>query len=82
MPALTRDEILPTVTEIVAKVFGLPTQELSPELDLRQIEGVDSVKVLRAVATIEQRYDIELEDEDVFKLKSIDDLATVIEKTL
>jgi acyl carrier protein len=82
MPALTREEILPTVTEIVAKVFGLPIEELSPELDLRQIEGVDSVKVLRAVATIEQRYDIELEDEDVFTLKSIDDLTTVIEKTL
>jgi acyl carrier protein len=82
MSNLTRDEIQTTVTEIVAKVFALPVADLAADKDLRQIEGVDSVKVLRAVATIEQRFDIELEDEDVFGIKSINDLTSVIEKSL
>ena len=46
------------------------------------VEGADSVKVLRSVAKIEQRYDIELEDDDVFGLKRIDDVVNVIEKEL
>jgi acyl carrier protein len=79
---VTREQIMQTVTEIVAKEFGQPAEALAPDLDLTTIEGADSVRVLRSVAKIEQRYDIELEDEDVFALKCIDDVVTVIEKEL
>jgi acyl carrier protein len=82
MSSFTRDDIVATVTAIVAKEFGQPVSALTPDLDLSTIEGADSVKVLRAVAKIEREYDIEFEDEDVFKLKRIDDVANVIEKTL
>jgi acyl carrier protein len=81
MPS-TRDQIVATVTEIVAGEFGQPAGALTPDLDLTTIEGADSVKVLRSVAKIEQRYDIELEDDDVFGLKRIDDVVNVIEKEL
>jgi len=82
MTTYSRDEILTTVTQIVAAQFGTSPAQLTPDVDLRQIEGADSVKVLRSVAKIEQRYDIELEDEDVFSAKRLDDVVNVIEKTL
>ncbi|WP_018348733.1 acyl carrier protein [Longispora albida] len=71
---------LETLTEITAEAFGVPAAELSPDRDLRGIDGVDSVKVLRAIARIEQRYDVELEDSDVFAVKTLGDLVTLIEK--
>lgn len=78
----SREQIVQTVTEIVAKEFGQPVGVLTPDLDLTTIDGADSVRVLRSVAKIEQQYDIEFEDEDVFALKRIDDVVNVIEKEL
>ncbi|MBA0052703.1 acyl carrier protein [Streptomyces sp. AJS327] len=77
-----REQILTTVTEIVAGEIGQSADSLTPETDLRSLEGADSVKVLRMVAKIEQRYDIELEDEDVFGLSTITEVVTVVEKAL
>jgi len=82
MSTHTRDEIVATVTRILAGELGRPADELSPDRDLSQVEGADSVKVLRSVAKIEREYDIELEDEDVFRLRTVDDVVNVIEKTL
>ena len=81
MPALTREAIVSVVTEIVARAFDLPIARLTPDLDLRGVEGVDSVKVLRAIAMIEQHFGVELEDEHVFKTTTIGELAAVIEQT-
>ncbi|MCP3757262.1 acyl carrier protein [Streptomyces sp. TBY4] len=75
-----RTDILSAVTDIVATVLAVPSGGLSPDLDLRGIDGVDSVKVLRVVATAEQHFDVELEDDTVFALATIAGLATAIEK--
>ncbi len=64
-------DIAATVTAIAAAELGVPAAGLRPDADLRAIEGMDSVKVLRMVARIEQAYDIELDDEVVFGLSTI-----------
>ncbi|RLK58143.1 MULTISPECIES: acyl carrier protein [Actinokineospora] len=76
------DDVITTVTGIVAGEFGLPAAGISPDVDLSSLEGADSVKVLRAVAKIERTYDIELEDDQVFGLKSVRDAATLVVATL
>ncbi|MBF6229522.1 acyl carrier protein [Nocardia abscessus] len=78
----TADDILRTVTGIATAETGIPEAELRPELDLRGMAGVDSVRVLRMVAKIERTYDIELEDQDVFGLSSLNDVVTVVGKAL
>ncbi|MER7623086.1 acyl carrier protein [Streptomyces sp. NPDC126503] len=74
----TKDEIIRTVTDLVAAEFGRPAAELTPDRDLTSVEGADSVKVLRSVARIERTYDIELEDDQVFGFKTIDDVADAV----
>ncbi|MGK8504664.1 acyl carrier protein [Nocardia asiatica] len=78
----TADDILRTVTDIAAAETGIPAADLRPDLDLRGMAGVDSVRVLRMVAKIERAYDIELEDQDVFGLSSLHDVVTVVSKAL
>ena len=73
-----RQEIVEQVRQIAAEETGIPVEELSPELDLRKVEGVDSVKVLRVVARIERDYDIELSDEQVFSFASVADVADAV----
>jgi acyl carrier protein len=72
------DDIISTVTELIAAEFGRPAAELTPDLDLSSVEGADSVKVLRAVARIERTFDVELEDDQVFGFKTIDDVAGAV----
>jgi len=76
------DEIVATVTAIAAAELGLPAASLLPDADLRAIEGMDSVKVLRMIAKIEQAYDIELDDEVVFGLSSVAGTAGAVRAAL
>ena len=78
----SRQEIVEQVTAIAAKETGIPVDQLTPELDLRKAEGVDSVKVLRVVARIERDYDVELSDEQVFAFASVSDVADAVVEAL
>ena len=78
----TTDRITETVRAIVAEVLDTPAAELSPATDLREVEGADSIKVLRLIARIEREYDVELEDSDVFGVGTIAEVAEVVRKAL
>lgn len=82
MTTHTYDDILRTLTEIAAGETGLPAAELGPDVDLRGTAGIDSVRVLRMIAKIEHAYDVELEDEDVFAMTTIGDVAKMVDKAL
>jgi acyl carrier protein len=75
-------QILTTVTRIVAAELGVPAETLGQDTDLRAIEGADSVKVLRMISKIEHEYDVELEDEEVFGVSCVRDVADVVGRTL
>jgi len=78
----TADDILRTVTDIAAAETGIAPADLLPDVDLRGMAGVDSVRVLRMVAKIERTYDIELEDQDVFGLSTLSDVVKVVDRAL
>ncbi|WP_194894293.1 acyl carrier protein [Catenulispora pinisilvae] len=71
----TGESIAETVSGLIRQAVG----DVADDTDLRMIEGVDSVKVLRVIAAVERTYDIELEDEEVFALKTIDDVVRSVQ---
>jgi acyl carrier protein len=77
----TEDVVRP-ITEIVAAELGVAVDALAPDTDLRGIEGADSVRLLRVVAKVEQVWDVELDDADVFGVASIADLSKVVLEAL
>ncbi len=79
---IARAEITGSVVEIVAEVLGVAAADLRTDTDLRTVEGADSIKVLRIIAKIEQRYDIELEDEDVFGVSTVEQVSAVVSTAL
>ncbi len=76
------DDILTTVTGIAAAEIGVEPSELAADADLRGMAGVDSVRVLRMIAKIEKTYDVELEDEDVFGMSTLNDVVRVVSRAL
>jgi acyl carrier protein len=71
----TTTDITTTVTEIVTDALGV---DVAPDTDLRAVEGADSVKLLRILARIEERYDIELEDADVFGVSTVEGIVAAV----
>ncbi|MBP2371815.1 acyl carrier protein [Pseudonocardia parietis] len=78
----TIDQITQAVRRIVAEVLAVPAPQLGTDTDLREVEGADSIKVLRLIARIEREYDVQLEDEDVFGVSTIAEIAGVLQKAL
>ncbi|GAA3790480.1 acyl carrier protein [Amycolatopsis tucumanensis] len=76
--ASTESDITGTVTGIVAETLGRDAADLTPGTDLRSVEGADSIKVLRIVAKLEQTYDIELEDDEIFGLRTIGEVVALV----
>lgn len=71
-----------TITEIMAAELGRPPESLRTDTDLRAVEGADSIKVLRVIARIEQTYGIELEDDEIFGLSTIDEVVAVVDQAI
>ena len=69
-----------TITSLVSEELKIPIEQISPATNLRELPGVESIKVLRIIAKLERVYDVELEDELVFQVKSIQELADAIQK--
>ncbi|CAO5248657.1 acyl carrier protein [Frankia sp. AgKG'84/4] len=78
----SHDDIVRTVTEIVHREIGIPVDRLAPDLDLRGAEGADSVKVLVMISRVERTYGIEIDDEDVFTLATINDVVRAVQAGL
>ena len=79
---ITANEITATVTDIAAAELGVSPASLAPHTDLRAIEGIDSVKVLRMIARIEREYAVELSDEDVFSLTTVEGTVSAVRAAL
>jgi acyl carrier protein len=74
----SRDEILPEVLKIVADVAELPVEALSPEKTLAELD-IDSLRGLRIVAAVEQRFGIVIGEEDIEKMRSMKDILALVE---
>jgi acyl carrier protein len=72
------DELEDTIRAAVCTELKLPSPRVSSTTNLRELPGMDSVKVLRIIARIERAHDIELDDEVVFGVSTIGEIADAI----
>jgi acyl carrier protein len=63
---------------LLATFFPDQNAELANDTDLVDTGVLDSVSVLQLVDFMEEGYDLMIEPEDLFRLTSVDNIATVI----
>lgn len=76
----TEGDIESTIKEIAQSVLKLPDETIGSTTDLRDLPGVESIKLLRVVANVEKKFGIRIEDPVVFRVSSIADLAREVSK--
>ena len=70
------------VRAAVAAELGCGADMVSPEAALWDLSGLDSMKLVRIVNSLEKTCQVTLDDEDVYELESLPDLVRLIEREL
>lgn len=78
MTGTPRTDYLSIVVAALAAEAGLDPGLLAGDLELAAIEGIDSVKVLRAVVQVEEECGIAVPDDFLFETATVRDLADLV----
>lgn len=74
MAAVSYDSVLSRCIELVAKARRIPPESITPETSFESI-GADSLDMMNLSFEVEEQFDIEIPDEAISSLKTLDDMA-------
>lgn len=66
-----RDEILAKVQGIIAKHFDIEEEKVTPELNIKNDLGADSISIMEFVLDLEEEFGTEISDEDAEKIETV-----------
>ena len=73
-------ELFERVKSVVSEQLGIKTEEIRLESSFINDLGTDSLDTIELVATLEEKFNIEIPDEDAEKMRTISDAVKYIEK--
>ena len=65
--------------EIMAARLGLPVEQLVPEARLVEDLGLDSLDAVELAISVERKFDIEVPEEELTKLKTVADMVALVQ---
>ena len=69
-----------TIRDIIAEQLGIDKDEITTETSIFDDLGADSLDLVELVMAIEQEFDLEIDDDDVEKIKTIGDAVNYIKE--
>ncbi len=67
------------VRDIIANQLGIDPEKIQPETKLVDDLKTDSLDIVELIMDLEQEFDMEIPDEDLPKIQSVDDIIRYIE---
>ena len=71
--------VLEKVKAILAEQFDVEEDKITVDTDLQEDLGADSLDVVDLLMNIDDEFGVEVPDEDVEKVKTVEDLVNYIE---
>jgi acyl carrier protein len=68
------------VRGVASDIFGVPADTITAESSPETIENWDSMQHLNLVLAIEEKFGVQLDPEDIEKMKNIGAVAMLVEK--
>lgn len=65
---------------IILSELGVESIQLETATVIRELPGIESMKVLRIITKIERQFGVEMDDEVVFNLGTYGDLVTALDR--
>ena len=73
--SISKDQIQTDVIKVIAKLAGLPVEEVTIEKHIRDDLGFDSLKSMEAFSRITEKYDIEPDLDEIADLFTIEQIV-------
>lgn len=77
---MTRDDIRVKITDIVEDI--LDKKPISPDANLKDEFGLDSLDAIEIAMDVGEIYGIEIEDNELAKVRCINDLVNFVEQKI
>jgi acyl carrier protein len=68
------------IWQIVQTVLKLPDGTVATSTDLRSLPGIESIKILRIAAAVEKAFKVRLDDELIFRVRTIREFASEVSR--
>ncbi|URL58530.1 acyl carrier protein [Luteibacter flocculans] len=72
------DNVRAKIYKILSDQLGLQEGDVKAESTAKTL-GIDSLDTVELIMAIDEEFDIELDDEDLTKLNTVDDLVSYVE---
>ncbi|MFT4804305.1 MAG: acyl carrier protein [Cyclobacteriaceae bacterium] len=66
--------------EKFSEALEMEMHDIKPTDEFRNLEGWDSLSRLSLIAMLDEEYNIQIEDEDFEKLKTVEDIMKTVQK--
>ena len=76
---MATQDVAEGLREIMAARLGLPAEQLVPEARLVEDLGLDSLDAVELAISVERKFDIEVPEEELAKLKTVADMVALVE---
>ena len=78
--ALSQDEILAGLAEIVNEVAGIPAADVQLDKSFTDDLDVDSLSMVEIIYAAEEKFSVSIPDEEAKNLKTVGDAVAYIER--
>jgi acyl carrier protein len=79
---MDRNEMQKKVADIIANQLGVEKEMVTPEANVVDDLGADSLDVVELVMALEEAFDLEIPDEEAEKIRTVKDILEYLGKTL
>ncbi len=77
---MTREKITAEILDVIAQYSEVPGDELLAAESLEEL--VDSMARIEIIFELEDRYDVEITDEEALGIRTVDDIIDCVERRL
>jgi acyl carrier protein len=76
---MTAADMKKRIVEIIATQLGIDQADVTPEANVVDDLGADSLDVVELVMALEEEFNLEIPDEEAEKIKNVQDIFTYME---
>ena len=77
--AMTDQEILTGLGEIIDEVAGVPAEEVTPEKSFVDDLDIDSLSMVEIAVAAQDKFGVEIPDDQLKNLKTVRDVVTYVQ---
>jgi acyl carrier protein len=78
--AMTQEEILAGLGEIVDEIAGVPADEVTPEKTFVDDLDIDSLAMVEIAVAAQDKFGVEIPDDQLKDLKTVQDVINYVER--